>query len=60
MFLEIGEQPESEFVFRLRGDSQRMPQAAIFEADGGAWKVAAMDRIHQWLDRQIDGVTIIA
>lgn len=43
-FPEI-EQVESKFIFRM----QKGPKAAIFEADGGAWKNKAMRRIKEFL-----------
>lgn len=43
-FPEI-EQVESKFIFRM----QEGPKAAIFEADGGAWKNKAMRRIKEFL-----------
>lgn len=43
-FPEI-EQVESKFIFRM----QEGPKAAIFEADGGAWKNEAMKRIKEYL-----------
>lgn len=43
-FVEI-EQPLSAFVLRM----QKGPQAAIFEADGGAWKVVAIEAIKAYL-----------
>lgn len=42
-FLEV-EQPESEFLLRLHDG----PQAALFEADGGAWKLQARKNIAQY------------
>ena len=47
-FPEI-EQVDSEFVFRM----QSGPRAALFEADGGAWKNEAMRRIKEWLECQL-------
>ncbi len=47
-FAEI-DQPESEFVFRMRTG----PAAAIFEADGGAWKLEAMQRVKKYLDEEL-------
>lgn len=44
-FPEI-EQVESNFVFRMKTG----PQAALFEADGGAWKNETMKRIKEWLE----------
>lgn len=49
-FLEV-EQPESAFVFRMR--SERGVQCAIFEADGGAWKNAAMRNIKEYLQFEL-------
>ena len=43
-FLEV-EQPESEFFVRLKDG----PEVALFEADGGAWKLEAMRNIQQYL-----------
>lgn len=54
-FIEI-EQPESEFVFRAKkGDG--LPYFALFEADGGAWRIEAMKRIKAYLEGQLEGVT---
>ena len=47
-FIEV-EQPESAFVFRMRQDSDDGVECAIFEADGGAWKNAAMKNIKEYL-----------
>lgn len=45
-------QPESEFVFRMRG-SEGDVTCAIFEADGGAWKREAMKNIKQHLEVEL-------
>ncbi len=45
-FLEVA-QPESDFIFRMR-EGQGV-ECAIFEADGGAWKMEAMRRISKYL-----------
>ncbi len=42
-FIEV-EQPEGEFLLRL----QQGPNAALFEADGGAWKLQARKNIAQY------------
>lgn len=47
-FREI-EQPESEFVLRARGGGESPIQLALFEADGGKWKLDAVTRIAKWL-----------
>lgn len=53
-FIEV-EQPEGEFLLRL----QNGPQAALFEADGGAWKIQARKNIKNYfLDKLDDLVTL--
>lgn len=42
-------QPESAFLFRLRADTGEEPRAALFEADGGAWRNAAVLSIAAYL-----------
>jgi hypothetical protein len=44
-FVEV-EQPESDFIFRM----QNGPRCALFEADGGAWKLEAMKGIKSFLE----------
>lgn len=53
-FMEI-EQPESEFVFRAR-KADELPHFALFEADGGAWRIEAMKRIKAYLENQLKEV----
>ncbi|MCK5612382.1 hypothetical protein KAR91_61490 [Candidatus Pacearchaeota archaeon] len=50
-FTEI-EQPISNFVLRVRKDGSSV-SAGLFEADGGAWKNAAMLSIKKWLDEKL-------
>jgi len=53
-FREI-EQPASEFIFRLRSRDGAVPECALFEADGGKWKLDAVLAIKAWLDaRHLD------
>lgn len=47
-FLEV-EQPISQFVFRMKDG----PRAAIFEADGGAWRNQAIVNIREYLKEQL-------
>jgi hypothetical protein len=60
-FVEV-EQPESDFVFRMRSG----PACALYEADGGAWKLEAMNNIKNYLESALDdeiksgAITIIA
>lgn len=48
-FVEI-QQPESAFVFRMKDG----PSAALFEADGGEWKLRAIQEIKLYLDDALD------
>ncbi|MEY8495793.1 hypothetical protein AALC16_22695 [Lachnospiraceae bacterium 29-91] len=51
-FIEV-EQPVSSFVFRMRQDRDDGVECAIFEADGGAWKNAAMKNIKKYLQFEL-------
>ena len=60
-FTEV-EQPESQFIFRMKEDDYGV-QCALFEADGGAWRQVAMEYVKEFLERELDGIlrfTIIA
>lgn len=48
-FVEV-DQPESEFIFRM----QTGPRCALFEADGGAWKLTAMQHIREYLESSLE------
>ncbi len=52
-FTEV-EQPESQFVFRMKEDKYDGVQCALFEADGGAWKLGAMGNIKEYLERELE------
>lgn len=60
-FSEI-DQPPGRFVLRLRsGSGDNRPSVALFEADGGAWKLEAIKRIQKWLrDHLPEEVAVIA
>lgn len=59
-FREI-EQPESLFVLRLQAGAEgQKPKAALFEADGGAWRLTAIDRIGAYLRERLKGVAVLA
>lgn len=59
-FREVA-QPVSSFVLRLRqGREGQMPTCALFEADGGAWKLRAIQSIANYLRENTEGITIIA
>lgn len=53
-------QPSSEFVLRLKGEPGTVPQCALFEADGGHWKLDAVLAIKQWLEAKGLGLPVVA
>ena len=61
-FVEV-EQPASRFIFRMKEDKySKGIQCALFEADGGAWKLEAMQSITSYLESElenVDGFTVI-
>ena len=59
VFREI-EQPESEFLLRTCLDDKNIPRVALFEADGGAWRITAMRRIAEYIAKACPDVKIIA
>jgi hypothetical protein len=52
-------QPESPFIFRLR-NTEGMPECALFDASGAAWKTTAVESIRKWLAENIKDVPVIA
>jgi len=56
------EQPASKFVVRLKGEVGKMPTLALFEADGGAWKLLAIEHIAKFLTDEltVDGKLLVA
>lgn len=61
-FMEV-EQPASAFIFRAQGmgkDESQNISFGLWEADGGAWKMIAMQSIKAWLEENIPGVDVIA
>lgn len=55
-------QPQSLFVLRVNaGRSGGLPEVGLFEADGGAWRLTAVDRIRDWLAEAVpEGVAVLA
>ena len=54
-FIEV-EQPASQFIFRMKDGKYDGVQCALFEADGGAWEIEAMDNIKTYLEVQLEGI----
>ncbi len=48
------EQVASPFVLRLRGGGDgKLPTCALFEADGGRWKLDAIKRVRDWVGGEV-------
>lgn len=61
-FLEV-DQPESEFLFRIKKnqrDDDGLPLCSLFEADGGAWKLAAIQSIKSYFTTNLPMIAVVA
>lgn len=58
-FAEV-QQPVSKFLFRVKQQKDQPPACALFEADGGRWRLDAVQKIKAWLDAKNLGVTVSA
>jgi len=58
-FREV-EQPESEFLLRVRLNADEIPTVALFEADGGAWVNQATENIVQYIQSMVSDIPVIA
>ena len=54
-FVEV-EQPVSKFIFRMKQDKYDGILCALYEADGGAWKIEAMKNIKNYLETELEDV----
>ncbi len=52
-------QPTSSFVLRLQGGGER-PRVALFEADGGKWRLEAMANVAAWLVLELKTGAIVS
>ncbi len=52
-FYEVA-QPESPFILRFNESAN----AALFEGDGGAWKLRAVENVRKWLVEQLTGCNV--
>lgn len=57
-FSEV-EQPKSTFVFRIKTDERMGVTMALFEADGSAWKHAAICSIRDYFTEKLEGQDVI-
>jgi hypothetical protein len=55
-------QPTSPFVLRVKeGKPGGLPEVGLFEADGGLWRLRAIERVRDWLTEQLPaGVAVLA
>ena len=53
-FIEV-EQPAQQFIFRMKQNGSGV-LCGLFEADGGAWKLEAMDAVRMYLAEHLEGV----
>jgi hypothetical protein len=59
-FLEV-DQPKSPFVLRMKpGKDGSSPTAALFEADGGRWRLEAIKNVEKWLKKEIPKAIVLA
>lgn len=55
-FVEV-DQPSSPFALRIKNDADKKePQVALYEADGGMWKVEAVHRIGKYIEKGLEGL----
>lgn len=52
-FYEV-EQPDSPFILRFNDDAE----AALFEGDGGAWQLKAVENVREWLTEKLYGYNV--
>ena len=52
-------QPKSAFLFRVKKNGD-VPQFALFEADGGAWKLEAVENIARKLSAGLTSATVVS
>lgn len=53
-FYEVA-QPDSPFILRFNEQAN----AALFEGDGGAWKLRAVENIRAWLAGKLEGCNVV-
>lgn len=59
-FLEV-EQPEGQFVFRVHQDREgQLPTCALYDADGGRWRIKAIQSVAEWLKAALPAYKVFA
>lgn len=60
-FADIEKQPISSFLFRVRGGGEDFkPTAALFETDGGLWKLKAMKEIQAFIEKNLKNFIVLS
>lgn len=55
-FVEV-DQPSSPFALRIKSEGDKKePQVALYEADGGMWRIEAVHRIGKYLEQGLEGL----
>lgn len=54
-FIEV-EQPCAQYIFRMKQNSAGGVMCGLFEADGGAWKLEAMEAVRMYLEEHLKDV----
>lgn len=57
-FREV-DQPQSEFIVRLTSNPSALPKVALYESDGGAWRLEAVSKIVAHLSEALPDWTVI-
>lgn len=53
-------QPSSLFVLRVQsGRAGGLPEVGLFEADGGAWRLTAIERVKNWLTDALPAISVL-
>ncbi len=54
-------QPSSLYALRVQsGKSGGLPEVGLFEADGGAWRLTAIERVREWLTAALPAIAVLA
>lgn len=57
-FREV-DQPASNFLFRMSSQGDDAPACSLHEADGGTWRLKAVENIKNYLAEKLPGTTVI-
>lgn len=53
-------QPSALYILRVQQQSNgALPQVGLFEADGGAWRLQAIQRVKEWLAEAVPTVSVL-